>query len=886
MNPAVTGQPSPTAHQQRADELFGQALDRPPAERQAFLRKHCGADDGLRHWVEELLRGAAVDDSLLRSGGALDEGFWQTLATTDGLEERVVLEGRYRVVRELGRGGMGVVYLAERADGQFEQQVALKVIRQGASRRAAARFRRERQILADLTHPHIARLLDGGVSSQGQPYLVMEHVEGRPIDRYCRDNDLDLKRRLELLCDVCEAVQAAHRQLVVHRDLKPSNILVNDAGEVKLLDFGIAKLVSEASEEAHGLTQTDGQVMTPQYGSPEQFRGDPITVASDIYQLGLIGYELLSGRRPYDLCDGPPIQAMHRVCVKVPPAPSDVAANAPSLSPARRLDWRRRLKGDLDAIVLKALHKDPERRYRSVDHLRDDLQRHLRGQPVSARPDRFGYRLGKFLQRHRWATASTLVSLGVVLASTVAFTVGLAQERDRTRGQAVVAEEQRQQAEEVVHFLVDLFESANPRQMGGTAPTVREVLDKGAARVDAELADQPMTRARLSYTIGKIYDVLGNYPQAKELLRTSLELRRAEPAGREMAISESLEGLASVAMGQGKPEEARRLFEEALEMRTAALGVDDPRLSPLYHGIGVSHQHQGQWRDAEILARRTVELAEGGGVSGTKLALYLDGWASTLDGLGRVEEARQAYRRVLAMEAPELGPWHPARGVTLSNLAITYALAEDFDAAMPLFRDALEIQIKAFGEEHHDSAVMANNLATAYMELERFDEAEDIFLRTLDFRRRVLGEHHPDTGRSWVDLGHNSASRGNHGLAEERLRQGLEILDGAMGLDHPFRGLTLALLGTSLAPQGKHEEAKEVLRESLAVLQAAQGREHYLTSVPHLELGRLHLQLQELDEAEELLLEAVTIRRTAEGVGRRDLQEAEDLYAQLQEAKG
>lgn len=888
----------------RVDDVFVRALEVDASERSAFLIEACGEDGELLRQVQDLLRSSTEADTLLQSGGALNGDLWKALEP-DALEEQTVLGGRFRIVHELGRGGMGVVYLAERVDGQFEQQVALKVIRQGASEETAARFVRERQILAGLAHPNIARLLDGGVSPSGQPYLVMEYIEGSSIDHFCSQENVGVRHRLELFCDVCEAVQAAHRQLIVHRDLKPSNILVTAAGEVKLLDFGIAKLVSEASGDVPGVTLTGGQVMTPQYASPEQFRGETITVASDVYQLGLVAYELLSGRRPYDLSDCPPIDAVRRVCDEVPQPPSTLALDAETLkavattvamtgdrpSGERRqndLRWgslQRRLSGDLDAIVLKALHKDADRRYRSVDQLREDIQRHLQGQPVLARGDSLGYRLGKFVLRHRLAVATSLVSLLLLVSLTVAFTVGLAKERDRTQIQAAVAEEQGRQAEEVVSFLVNIFRAANPRQFAGEPPTVRELLDQGAQRVDEELVEQPMTRARLSHTIGSIYLDLGLYEPARELFRTGLELRQAESGANGLEIAESLSGLAGVKLGLGKLEEAYEQYEEVLRLRLAHLPPSDPLIFKTYHELAACRVQQGRWVEAEPLERKAIELARAAGATGLPLAMALNGLGNALEGLGRIEEARVLYRESLEVGAPDYGPFHPSRAAAISNLAITYAMEKDFASALPLFNRALEIQERAFGPKHHDSAIMAGNVATVYMELGRFDEAEEVFQQVFDLRKQFLGEGHRDTARSMVDLGHLNVNRGEAALGETYLRQALAVLETAVSPNHPFKGETLALLGKSLRAQQKHTEALDSLKESVRILEGAHGPENFMVSIPLLELGRLYEGLGDLEKAEETLARTVAIRRSAEGVGAEDLQEAEAAYAQLQNAE-
>ena len=428
---------------QQVKALFEQALERPPDERAAFLDQACHGDEALRREVRSLL--SSHDDGFLDEPLSLDAPSGDDGAAHTG--QRI---GAYRLVREIGHGGMGAVYLAERADGQFHQQVAVKFVRHGVdSDTLRRRFRAERQILARLEHPHIARLIDGGVSEDGLPYLAMEYVEGTRIDHYCDAHHLSTNERLRLFLAVCEAVHYAHQNLIVHRDLKPSNILVTEGGTVKLLDFGIAKLLDDnaAATPLDEVPRTGMRVMTPEYASPEQIRGEPVTTAFDVYALGIILYELLAGQRPYRLSGLSPGEMERIVCEKAPARPSTAvtreaqtdatrAATPEEISRMRSTQpdkLRRRLAGDLDTIVMMALHKDPSRRYRSVGQLSEDLRRHLDGLPVTARPDSFAYRISKFIRRH-W--------MGVAAAVFISLLGGIA----TTAWQARVAEQQRRKA--------------------------------------------------------------------------------------------------------------------------------------------------------------------------------------------------------------------------------------------------------------------------------------------------------------------------------------------------------------------------------------------------------------------------------------------------------
>jgi serine/threonine protein kinase len=514
----------------RADRLFDEALDLPPSQRASFLDRACGGDTQLRGLVERLLNASEIEDPGFKSGGALKGSFGDRFRTELARSEELpagTLVDRYRIVREIGRGGMSIVYLAERADGQFRQEVALKLLSSGiATSHIARRFDRERQILAQARHPGVARLLDGGTGPGGRPYLVMEYVEGRPIDRYCDDERLTVPARLRLFLQVVRAVEDAHRNLVVHRDLKPSNILVTAHGYAKLLDFGIAKLLDPAATSAGGeaLTGSAIRLMTPAYASPEQVRGNTVTTASDIYQLGLLLYLLLSGRFPYEVGEGDPAVRMRAIAQQEPVPPSTALAPAPSQEPKSTEEiaqargatpghLRRLLRGDLDAIILTALNKEPEKRYGSAAQIIDDIERYLAGRTVSARSDTWTYRTGKLIRRHAAAFTAAVAAAAVGLSLGLVYTKGLVEERDRARREA--------------EFLRELFEVPSQSQ----PLTARQLLDRGVARVELALAGEPELQADLFEDLAQMYGDLGLGEEAQRLMDRSAALRGRAAGG-------------------------------------------------------------------------------------------------------------------------------------------------------------------------------------------------------------------------------------------------------------------------------------------------------------------------------------------------------------------
>ncbi|NBB72204.1 MAG: protein kinase [Bacteroidetes bacterium] len=642
------------------ETLFEAALQQPPDERADWLADHCD-DPALRADVERLL------DAHERTGGILDAPLYPSEAPA--ADRRI---GAYRTERLLGRGGMGRVYLATRADGQFEQHVALKLLQAGfPSEERAQRFRAERQILATLSHPHIAQLFDGGVTEDGQPYFVMEYVDGQPIDAYCDAHRLPIDARLRLFLDVCAAVQYAHRNLIVHRDLKPSNIFVTEAGTVKLLDFGIAKLLdADRMPGAAPQTRTGVLPMTPEYASPEQVRDGAITTASDVYQLGVVLYELLTGQRPYNVRDRSPSEVERVICDEMPTRPSTAVTDAPSDTmdaPASPDRLRKTLRGDLDTIVMKALRKEPDRRYASAEQLADDLQRYLNDEPVTARADAWTYRTRKFVRRHRWsvATVAGFLVLLIGYALTVTWQARqIAQERDRAQIETM-------KAEHVKAFLIALFGNAWQNVGGSDSVAVRASLDSGVERLQQRLADQPEIRAEMMSAVAGVYLRLGDAAAAQPLLKGALATHRALEHPDEVA-SLLLE-LAEVAEQRSAPDRAEALYREALDIRRTERG--DQRIAT-----------------AQV-KNQLAQSLESHGRDSAAVALYA--------------EAAPVYRRAM-------GDSHTQTAVLLGRLGALYRERGDYASAEPLLRDAFEMHQQLEGTEHPSTQRALKRLVRLY----------------------------------------------------------------------------------------------------------------------------------------------------------------------------
>ncbi|UCD24208.1 MAG: serine/threonine protein kinase, partial [Gemmatimonadota bacterium] len=597
---------------EQIEEVFASALERPVEGREQFVAQACGRDEDLAREVMSLLESA---DS---AGDYFADLAHRAHVPTVDESEPDRLQGsrigKYRLVQLIGRGGMGAVYLAERDDQQFEMQTALKILPVGLeSEESRSRFFFERQILARLKHPTIAQLLDGGVTDDGTPYYVMEHVDGLPIDEYCDAQGLTINGRLSVFLQVCEAVQHAHQNLIVHRDLKPGNILVTDSGQVKLLDFGIARVLDPDEPGATGVTRTEqAHPMTLAYASPEQVRGETVTTASDVYALGVILYKLLAGRHPHRLPFTSPTDAQRIICEELPVPPSTVlrqtaedAATAaagsapdPAGHPASVRKLIRQLSGDLDTIVMMALRKEPERRYTSVEQLASDVERYLAGRPVSAQKDTLRYRASRFVRRNKIAVAVSIGFAALLVALVTVAMVFAVTSASQSRAIAREAET----TEQVSTLLVDLFRTADPVEGFGDTVRVRTILDRSTDRIDDDLQDQPEIRARLTNVLARVYGNLGLHDEALELHRKAVDLQRELHGAEHMTVAEGLYQLAETQRHRRNFEVAESLYVETLQLHRSLNG-DPVVVSNSLHGLALALRELGQVDSAEVLSR-------------------------------------------------------------------------------------------------------------------------------------------------------------------------------------------------------------------------------------------------------------------------------------------
>jgi serine/threonine-protein kinase len=803
----------------RADHLFRHALELPDGERRAFIDRSCEDDLELGASVLELLEAAHDAESFLerpveecleipwdrvfhaeKGPAALDD----PAGPLDRSGERI---GPYRLTRRIGRGGMASVYLAERVDGQWRQEVAVKVIRRGVDTEDVVhRFLAERQILSSLTHPNIARLLDGGSTADGLPYLVMEHVAGTPIGQHCDERRLSVAERLRLFCEVGRAVQHAHRRLVVHRDLKPSNILVDGNGNVKLLDFGIAKLLEESAE---GATLTGHRPLTPSWASPEQVRGVPITTASDVYQMGLLLCHLLVGRLPYETRAVSPALTERAITEAEPARPSSLATDeAAALRGTDTKGLSSRLRGDLDTIVLEALKKEPEERYASAESMVEDIERHLAGQPVHARPDTLGYRARKFAGRNRVGIAAAAAFALLLIGSSVVTSLQarrLARERDRA-----LAEEAR--AERVTDFVTELFRAADPDEIGGQDVTALELLDAGTARALQELAGDPRAQAEVLGTIGAMYNRRGFWTRASPVLERAVELRR-EAGGDPAGLVLDLRRLAEAVGGRDR-ERAIDLLEEAVGLAERDLGPDDPMLAAvltdLSERLGWHPEREVRARAAPLNDRAIRILRAHDGDVRAALAAALH-----LSALGREPAVSMPrYEEALALRRELYGEDHTAVAAILNDMALTLETV-DPRASDTLLQRAVEISARIHGPDHARTLTMMNNLAGRWRDQGEYAKAEPLYREVL--HRREAAYPADSMARAYVlhGLGWSLAELGRVEEAEPMLRETVRLLESkGFGADHLLYHAARSTLGRALSVQGRHDEAGPMLRES------------------------------------------------------------------------
>jgi eukaryotic-like serine/threonine-protein kinase len=864
-----------------ADTILKQLLELPESRRAEFLDQSCGNDSALQALVERLLAWALTDDDVrLKPGGGLEA---LGVSTSDfapraaaGLEagDRV---GAFRVERLLGRGGMATVYLARRDDGQFEQRVALKVLDSSSpGDRIADRFRQERQILASLNHTNIAHLIDGGLLPSGQPYVAMEYVVGEPVDAYADRHRLDIKRRLELFRQLIDAVAHAHRNLVIHRDIKPSNVLVTAGGVPKLLDFGIAKLLDASLPHAAPDTRHSPHPMTPQYASPEQIHGEALGIASDVYQLGYLLYVLLAGVPPYSVETRSYPAVFDAICNLDPIAPSaalrrrrgvrDTTASETSDADEPESIARARstrlaalctsLAGDLDAIVLKALRKEPDARYSSAEAFGSDIDRYLAGLPVTARQGSRAYRLRKFVHRHRLsvaaaaAFASLLIGFGAIYtAQSAASSAALAQERDVARREAA-------KAERVARFLTGLLENAKPDRTKGEEVTVLELLAAGADRIEAELAGEPEIQARMFGVIADSYFELGAYEKAATFSRRQLELQSSIWTPDDTRLGTTLRRLGDHQYFAGNLQQARKSLERALALHPPGPAGDAERGRTL-SSLGIVLRGLGDLEAARSAYEDALPLVEASGEREPIRQAWTN-YGNLLLVTTAYARAADAYRRAL--------DYHDDLDTTraaglMANLGMATSAANRPDEGLAYFERATAVFQKLLKPDHPSLAKLYSATAECLLMLQRYEESYDLQRRAMGIYETTLGPDHFELHFSLIELGDIFLYTGRPARAEPYYARALAIVNAADETENVNASYAMRKLGTIHLRQNNPRGAETWLRQALSIQQEALGDENSRTNYTRAQLGTALVRQSRHEAAGELLDKALRVAR-------------------------
>lgn len=806
--------------------IFDEVLNLPVEQRRNTLDLKCGDDNDLKKEVLSLLKSVEDPDDFLES--QLRQSDEKNLYEKDPFIGKHI--GPYLVEGEAGVGGMGIVYAGKRDDNSFEQKVAIKILKHGfTSGYFLKRFFRERQTLANLQHPNIARLLDGGSTDDGLPYLVLEFIDGDSMTEYCDKNKLTIKERLELFRIVCSAVQYAHQNLIIHRDLKPGNILVDKNGKPKLLDFGIVKLLDEELEDdSEGLTRTGVWHLTPDYASPEQIKGEQITTASDIYSLGILLYQLLTGHQPYKITNNSPVainSTLSEIELKKPSdkiidteeikaADGTITIISPEIVSSLRKEKSEKLKqhlqGDLDNIILKAISKEPERRYASVEQFSEDIRRHLIGLPVIARSDTVGYRVSKFIRRHKLGVTFTTVFILLLLSSIIGISSQAniaADERDNARIEA-------EKFERVNKFLQNMLSSVNPDEIGRDVK-VHDVLDKAAKDVQTELKDKPEIESAIRRTLGNTYTSLGEYDQAKVHLVKALEIDK-------------------------------KIYGEESEN----VAIDYYDLAYYYHWLGDLKTADSLYNKSLAIFRKTLKEPT------IDLALTLNGCALVQSKYGNFTKAVKEFEEALNIIGTKYGKKDVDYASIMNNLAITTHSLKNLDKAEQYYLEAQKIFIELLGEKRTEVASTYNNLAFIYMDKKDFKQAEVNFIKSYNLKLELKGKDHPDVGLALNNLGSVNLKQKKYKEAIDFYKKAIVQLKKTLPDEHTWLANSYFGLGKTLTEMKDYKNGEINIRHALQIRKKIFPNKNSVIYVTMGELGVCLLLQNKFAEASKLLVEA------------------------------
>ncbi|HSC05709.1 MAG TPA: serine/threonine-protein kinase [Steroidobacteraceae bacterium] len=850
----------------RFQDAFHRLVDCPVAERPQMLQLVCGDDAELRGELEAMLASDTVGEERLRQaiGGAV-------VHAVEGQRNRHIgaVLGPYRIIGVLGHGGMGTVYLAQRADHQFEQRVAIKMVEQMAVHpQLRTRLRAERQILASLDHPDIARLVDGGETADGVPYLVIEYIDGKPIDEYCDALKLPLRERLQLFERVCSAVDYAHRNLIVHRDLKPANILVTPEGHPKLLDFGIAKLLHpDPLTHTVAVTRMQDRLLTPEHAAPEQVLGRAITIATDVYTLGVLLYQLLCDRSPYALHNSTALGLERAICNEDPPRPSSLfrsgragaiieAAGFDARAVAERRSvsserLRRQLDGDIDEIVLKAMRKEPRERYATAAQLAEDVRRYLRGETVFARQGSRRYRALKFARRN--AMGLSLVATIFLALSFIATNQWI--QRNRVERERELAEQARERAENVSAFLVDIFSAADPFKSQGRKVTAEELLERGAANIEKNLNEQPEVRAQMLESIGFAFQRQGKSDRAVPLLEQALALRREteKPPGERVATS--LANLADAHLGAGNLASADGYYQQAIGLSRQVYGERHPRVALLMVSYARLQQQSSRLDQAERLLTAAVDIyREQLGSEHKEVGVALADLGSLMLWKGDAVAAERYQREALAILQAQVSRTDPDYATTMGGLGQTLLKQGKLDEAEKLLGETLELYRLVFGEGNPRLAPVHGAFASLYQQRGEYVKAIAKVREAIDITRRSSGERDFMVAYYLDSLANLELKVGRTADALADVQTALGIYRETLSAEHLYIASAEYLLGEILVARKDAMHAVEPLRHSVAVASQAKDAPQWRAARSQSTLGVALAALGQHSEAEELLI--------------------------------
>ena len=844
---------------QQIRDVLERALELKPDQRSTFLDSACLFDQSLRQEVEALL--ASSDDALssfLQSAPATDGliAHLEGIVSGGGLQAGQTFAERFQLIRKIGEGGMGQVWLAEQTS-PVRRQVALKLIKAGMYDEAIVqRFQSERQSLAIMDHPAIAKVFDAGTTPQGQPYFVMEYVPGLPITEYCDRNKLKIKDRLELFIQACEGVQHAHQKAIIHRDLKPANILVVEVDGKpvpRIIDFGLAKATTPRAEGESLFTQLGHFVGTPGYMSPEQV--DPnvqdIDTRTDVYSLGVVLYVLLTGLQPFETRQKqkqPLDELLRRVREEDPPTPStkvttdrdtSATAEARGTEPKQLVSL---LRGDLDWITMKALEKDRTRRYGAPLELVADIRRYLNHEPVVARPASIGYRLRKYVRRHRVVVS---VAAGLVLLLAAFSVLQAVQLRRITR--------ERDRATRITDFMTKMFQVSHPNEAHGNSVTAREILDKASKDMETGLAKDPEVQSQMMQVMAHTYAGLGLYARAHELAKRALDARLSLLGPDDPKTLESMGLMATILILEGHYAEAEKLEREGLARERRILGADDPLTLETMDHLAVALDYEGHDDQAEKLEREVIALGTRRlGPENEQILRAMGNLGAYLSDQSRYADAEQLYRQLVDVDRRVLGPDDPRALIAAGNLALVVKSQGHYAEAEPLYRDVLTTQQRVLGNDHSNTAWSMENLAEVLSSEGRLAEAEKLSREALAIRSRVLGPEHLETLESKMDLSDELFREGHLDEAEKLQRAALAAQIRTLGPEHPHTLRCQTYLARTLTREGHYAEAEKIARETYDVQLRALGPQHSDTLDTLRQLGEAMAYSDRYTEASKL----------------------------------